>query len=85
MSVQKTEWEIEIASDWLAGGLAYPLLLTVTGENRLYACDNCKIPYIRLTRAPRAGQENFCEDCTDVAKLRATQRYRERLKTKRKK
>lgn len=84
-SKQKTPWDVGIGYRHLAGGLAYRLLLTVAGENRLYACDNCQVPYIRLARAPRPGQENFCENCTDVAKLRATQRYREGRNRKREK
>lgn len=84
-SKQKTEWNVGIAYKHLLGGLAYRLLLMVAGENRLYACDNCQIPYIRMARAPRPGQENFCEDCSDVAKRRATQRYRERRSAKGKK
>jgi hypothetical protein len=76
-SEKRTAWKLDIAYDGLAGGLAYRLLLMVTGESDLYACDGCGRPYIRLKRAPRPGQENFCDDCTEVAQKRATQRYRE--------
>jgi hypothetical protein len=81
-----TLWDIGIGFKHLPGALAYQLLLMVAGESRLYACDNCHIPYIRLTRTPRPGQENFCStDCAKVSKIRATQRFRERRKAKRKK
>ena len=75
-SEKHTEWKIDIAYEGLAGGLAYRLLLMVAGESSLYACDGCGRPHIRLKRAPRPGQENFCDDCTGVAQQRATQRYR---------
>jgi hypothetical protein len=74
---KRTSWKLDVAYDGLAGGLAYRLLLMVTGESNLYACDGCGVPYIRTKRAPRPGQENFCDDCADVAQKRATQRYRE--------
>jgi hypothetical protein len=77
-SKDRTAWILRVVFDGLAGGLAYRLLLMVTGESRLFACDGCGRPYIRLVRAPRPGQENFCEDCTEVARQRAVQRYRRR-------
>ena len=82
-SKDKTAWNLEISFDGLAGGLAYRLLLMVVGESRLYACDGCGRPYIRLSRAPNPGQENFCEDCTPIAKQRAIERYRDRKRRKR--
>jgi hypothetical protein len=76
-SEKRTAWKLDVAYDGLAGGLAYRLLLMVTGESNLYACDGCGVPYISLKRAPRPGQENFCDDCDGVAQQRATQRYRQ--------
>ena len=73
----RTAWNLEIAYDALAGGLAYRLLLTVVGESRLYACTGCGRPYIRFARAPQPGQENFCDDeeCAKISRKRATERY----------
>ena len=78
----KTDWKLELSYNGLLGGLAYRLLLMVVGESNLFACDGCGTPYIRLKRAPRPGQENFCDDCTDVAGKRAVQRYREGKRVK---
>lgn len=75
----RPDWKLEVAYDGLIGGLAFQLLTVIVGH-KLYACDGCHFPYIRDDRAPRPGQENFCPDCTKVAALRATQRYRERRK-----
>jgi hypothetical protein len=81
-SEKRTAWKLEVAYNGLAGGLAYRLLLMVTGESSLYACDGCGIPYVRLKRAPQPGQENFCDDCSDVAQKRATKRYLEGKKSR---
>lgn len=70
-------WRIEMAYSGLVGGLAYRLLLMVIGEQKLYACDECGEPYIRLARAPQPGQENFCPNCPDAAQRRAIERHRE--------
>lgn len=77
-SRQSTDWKLEIKYNGLLGGLAYRLLLTVVGERNLYSCDGCGCPYIRTKKAPRAGQENFCDDCTEVAQRRASQRWKEK-------
>lgn len=77
-STRKTDWKLEITYSGLLGALAYRLLLTVVGESNLYACDGCGNPYIRTKRAPRPGQENFCDDCTEIAKRRASQRWKEK-------
>ncbi len=77
--VMRPDWKLEIAYDGLIGGIAFQLLTLVVG-NKIYGCDGCGFPYIRDDRAPRPGQENFCPDCTKVAALRATQRYRARRK-----
>jgi hypothetical protein len=82
-STKKTEWKVEVTYAWLAGGIAYRLLLMVAGESRLYSCDACKMPYIRMARAPRSGQENFCSDCHGVALTRAVARLRERQRRER--
>jgi len=74
----RAPWRIELTYTGLVGGLAYRLLLGVIGEERLYACDACGEPYIRTTRAPRPGQENFCPNCGDVAQKRALARKRAR-------
>jgi len=77
-SREATAWKLAIAYNGLMGGLAYRLLLTVMGESNLYACDGCGCPYIRTKRAPRPGQENFCDDCTAIARRRASQRWKEK-------
>ncbi len=79
-SRSRTDWKLEISYSGLIGALSYRLLLMVAGESSLYACDGCGQPYIRTKRAPRPGQENFCDDCEGVAQKRATQRYREKGK-----
>lgn len=71
-------WRLETAYHGLIGGLAYRLLLTVIGEKRLFACDECGEPYIRTKRPPQPGQENFCENCPDAAAKRALQRHRKK-------
>jgi hypothetical protein len=75
-SAKRTEWRFEMGYFGLAGGLAYRLLLMVIGETALYVCDGCGQPYVRLKRAPRPGQENFCDDCAGVAQRRAMERYK---------
>jgi len=77
-SLEATDWAIQINYDGLVGALAYRLLLTVVGEDRLYICSGCGEPYIRAVRAPRPGQENFCSDCVDIASRRAVERYRQK-------
>lgn len=72
----RTDWKLEVDYDGLLGAIAYRLMLMVIGEANLYACYGCGQPYIRLKRAPRPGQENFCDDCEGIAQTRATQRYR---------
>jgi hypothetical protein len=81
-SALQTGWRLDVAYDGLGGGLAYRLLLMVTGESRLFACDGCGTPYIRDYRAPRPGEENFCPDCQEqgIAQKRANQRSREKGK-----
>lgn len=74
------EWKLHVDTNGLVASIAYRLLLTVAGEDNLYACDGCREPYIRTWRAPRPGQENFCANCASIAKKRAVQRYRERRK-----
>jgi DNA-directed RNA polymerase subunit RPC12/RpoP len=76
-----TEWRVVIECGDpggynLYGQLAYQLFLSIAGEDRLYACSGCGSPYIRLNKAPRAGQDNYCPDCGKMARVRATQRYR---------
>ncbi len=78
----KTDWKLEVKYGGLLGSLAYRLLLIVIGEGNLYACDGCGLPYIRTKRAPRPGEENFCDDCDGVAAKRAVQRFRERNRSK---
>jgi hypothetical protein len=85
ISRTKTDWRVGVGYGQLYGynlfgHLAYRLLLSVAGEDRLYACSACGNPYIRIKRAPRAGQDNYCDDCAHVARLRATQRYRQNNK-----
>jgi hypothetical protein len=77
-SRQQTDWKLEVSYSGLIGGVAYRLLLMVVGESRLYSCTGCAQPYIRLKRAPRPGQDNFCDDCQadGIPQQRATQRYR---------
>jgi hypothetical protein len=82
LSRSRTSWKLQVTYVGLLGALAYQLLLNVIGESSLYACDGCGIPYIRLKRAPRPGQENFCDDCSEVPKRRAVQRYRQRRSAK---
>jgi len=79
-SASSTDWKMEVVYPGLLGALAYRLLLMVVGESRLYACDGCGEPYIRLKRLPRPGQENFCTDCTEVAARRASKRYKDAKK-----
>ena len=74
----RTDWRLDVRYKGLLGGIAYQLLLNVIGESRLYACCGCGRPYIRLRRAPRPRQENFCDDCTDISKRRASLRWKER-------
>ncbi len=83
-SPKSTKWTITIAYDGLVGALAYRLLLTLVGEDRLYICSGCGEPYIRTARAPRPGQENFCSDCGDIAARRAVERYRHKKKEREK-
>ncbi len=85
LSRTKTEWRVGVGyGDGhgynLFGQLAYRLFLTVAGEDRLYVCSASKNPYIRLKKAPRAGQDNYCEDCTDVAARRASSRWKAKNK-----
>jgi hypothetical protein len=77
-SQQSTDWKLDITYSGLLGALAYRLLLTVIGESNLYACCGCGNPYVRTKKAPRAGQENFCDDCTDIGQRRASQRWKEK-------
>jgi len=63
----------------LFGQLAYQMFLNVAGE-KLYVCSSCIHPYIREKKAPRAGQDNYCPDCTPIAQARAMQRFREKQK-----
>ena len=81
LSVSRTKWELWLNYDGLIGGLAYRLLLMVIGEESLYVCDGCGEPYVRDKRAPRPGQENFCDNCTEVSRKRATERYRKRKRS----
>lgn len=72
----KSEWRFEMRYQGLIGGIAYQLLTTVIGEKRIFVCDGCRLPYVRVKRAPQPDQENFCPNCGDVARKRAIQRHR---------
>jgi len=79
----RTDWKIEVGyGDGhgynLFGQLAYRLFVSVAGEDRLYACSGCGTLYIRLKKRPRAGQDNYCDDCTELAARRASQRWKAR-------
>jgi hypothetical protein len=88
-SRERVKWTVEIGcgDGWynLFGHLALQLFLMVArvGRDKLYTCSGCGFPYLREKKAPRAGQDNFCPDCTDVAQVRAMERYRERKGGKR--
>jgi hypothetical protein len=83
-SRKRTAWKAEMHFGRgrynLFGQLAFQLFLSVAGEDRLYTCSGCRYPYIRLKRAPRAGQDNYCPDCEGLAALRASQRWKEKQK-----
>jgi hypothetical protein len=83
--VKLAKWELEVAYNGLVGALAYRLLLMVVGEDRLYVCSGCGGPYIRDSRAPRPGQENFCRDCVEVPARRAVERYRQKNRSRKEK
>jgi hypothetical protein len=85
LSKTETKWRVEVECGPvggynLFGQLAYQLFLAIAGEDRLYACCGCGNPYVRTKKAPRAGQDNYCEGCTSLAKVRATQRYRNSIR-----
>jgi len=77
---RRAEWKVQVdhPTTGVVGGLAYQLMLTVVGQEKIYWCDGCGQIYNRTIKAPRAGQENFCLDCTGIAKKRAVQRYKEK-------
>jgi hypothetical protein len=77
----KTDWKIEVGYGRdhgynLFGQLAYRLFLCVAGQSRLYACSGCGNLYIRVKKAPCAGQDNYCDDCPELAARRASQRWK---------
>lgn len=83
----RTDWKIEVGYGFeanynLFGQLAFQLLLSITGEDRLYVCSGCGILYVRLKKQPLPGQDNYCEDCSEVASRRASQRWKLRNRRK---
>ncbi len=45
------------------GTLAVQLMLAVSRSHDMAVCHECKVPYFRNERAPRAGYRNFCNNC----------------------
>ena len=59
-------WETEIHFGGgynLFGAVALQMMLVIAGEDALYTCSGCGLPYIPAGRRPKRGQNSYCEDC----------------------
>jgi hypothetical protein len=81
-------WQIEIGFFSVLGALATQLLLAVARADALYTCTGCGDAYIRSAaekdgsfrrrRAPKPGENNYCQKCEPRAVQDAKRRYRKK-------
>lgn len=78
----EVNWQLGVDYPSLLSAIAVQLALTVSSGRSLAACSGCGRLYIWFKRAPKAGVESFCSDCSNSGEpvRRADERRRKKIR-----